>query len=215
MTTVNSKEHSIELYKNIISNSEGLMEEATILFENKRYKRAFFLSYTSLEEIEKLKIHLEKGISFENLTKHNAKGKIAQQLYTDIRDSIDVQASIDKFKLGPIDTRRKPKAIKSVLEKIQSKAEVSIAELVKKYPELESKAKNPLKLARIEELRSELIELMNVGNISQMRDTSLYISGRIGEKINPVVHSNLYKHFKIKRNEVLSELYIVFPTLKP
>ena len=84
----------LKLYNAALNNAKDLKREAEILFENKAYARAYFLSYSALEEISKSQFAADVYTGFEKEEKfinfyrnHNKKMNRMKWAHLDANDS--------------------------------------------------------------------------------------------------------------------------------
>lgn len=157
----------------VMDNAHELMEESTFLAEKKRYKRAFFLVYTGIEELEKTKVHLEDGVPFKNIKSHTIKSKLAQ-------------LNLHRFRQT------------SPLKEIKKKFNEVHPQIKEKFAQYETHASEDYKKSiedQIKKLRdvTKFIEaVIKTGNVQDYREAALYVNGNMAENINEIFFRQLY-----------------------
>lgn len=165
-----------ELLK-ICRNAEELIDEAKILLQHRKVKRAFLLALTSFEEAEKVKLLLTNNSEFRISSSHNTKLRSLdeglQHMFNAVAQLIEDETILkvivdsEDFKKLPFDSNETTLVAKNALKKIQQELTQSAKETKMMYYRNASLYYDPKLKLKIESASQySAVEAMTVGLIN-------------------------------------------------
>ncbi|MFN3698360.1 MAG: AbiV family abortive infection protein [Pseudobdellovibrio sp.] len=186
-TTLPLNNIDIFLAKKIYLNALELQKEAQILYEHKAYKRAFFLIYTSIEEITKLRIHLNTSEPIQKLMRHDQKNQVMKKHLKDFqKDNLNLRLKLMEVKKSILDFDI------TVCEFNQEQIKFATAEEIQEMKNLKMKVLEIKQKAMKEYLGFE--ELYKTDDVIHLRNSALYYSGFKIEQLDKVIYQLFYAY---------------------
>lgn len=175
-----------ETLKKIFLNALELKQEATLLLKHGKTKRAFFLIYTSCEEITKIRLHVTIGTPLNQLINHSVKSSVMKSYLEGIQFDTEFQSKYLKDKADVLNVNTATEYEDDLL--LKYKDDGSIAKLK------EAKIRFKEIQKQFDSNMADFSVINSIKDVIYLRNSSLYISGFDIENIDSRIFHLFYSY---------------------